>query len=57
MLILTRKRDEQIVIDGNIIITILEIQGNKVRVGIEAPSDISVNRKEIHDKIMERENS
>lgn len=43
--------DEQIVIDGNIIITIIEIRGDKVRIGIAAPIQVEVHRKEVYEKI------
>jgi len=51
MLVLSRKRDEKIVIDNDIIITIVEVRGDKVRIGIEAPADIPVHRREIYDAI------
>ena len=51
MLILSRKREEQIVIDDNIVITVVEIRADKVRLGIEAPREIPVHRKEIHELI------
>jgi carbon storage regulator len=51
MLVLTRYKNEKIVIDGNIVITIVEVRGDKVRVGIEAPADVKVHRKEIADLI------
>ncbi len=43
MLVLTRKKDERLVINGNIEITVLSIQGARVRLGIEAPSHVAVN--------------
>jgi carbon storage regulator len=51
MLVLSRKRDESIVIDGNIVITIVDIRGDKVRLGIEAPSTVPVHRKEVYDAV------
>lgn len=51
MLILMRRCEESIIIDDNIEIKILKIQGNQVHLGINAPRDIKVNRKEIADKI------
>ncbi len=55
MLVLSRQRDESIVIGDNVQITIVDIRGDKVRLGIEAPSDITVHRKEVFDAI-QREN-
>lgn len=49
MLVLTRKLDESIVIDGRITVTILRVQGNKVRLGIEAPKEVGVLRLELKD--------
>lgn len=51
MLVLSRKRDETIVINDDIQITIVAIRGDKVRVGIEAPIHISVHRKEVYEAI------
>lgn len=51
MLVLSRKRDERIVIGGDIVITVVEIRGDKVRLGIEAPKDVPVNRQEVADAI------
>ena len=47
MLVLTRKTDESIFINENIEVVVLGIQGNKVRLGIEAPKDVSIIRREI----------
>jgi carbon storage regulator len=49
MLVLTRKRDERIVIGENIVITVVEVRGDKVRLGIEAPMDVPVHRQEVLD--------
>ncbi len=53
MLVLTRKKDQSIVIGENIEITILDIQGDQVRVGINAPKSVSIFRKEIFLEIQE----
>jgi len=55
MLVLSRQRDESIIIGDNIVVTIVDIRGDKVRLGIEAPSEIPVHRREIHEAI-QREN-
>lgn len=47
MLVLTRKTGQSIVIDGGIEITVLEVRGEQVRLGIAAPREIRVNRKEL----------
>jgi carbon storage regulator len=52
MLILTRKTGEAIIIDGSIKVSVLSIEGNQIRLGIDAPKDISVHREEIHNKIL-----
>ena len=49
MLVLSRKKNESIVIDDNIVITIIEIRGDKVRLGIEAPREMSVHREEVYE--------
>lgn len=51
MLVLSRHRDERIVINGNITITVVEIRGDKVRLGIDAPKEIPVHRQEVADAI------
>ena len=50
MLVLSRKVGEEIVIGGNIRIMVVEIRGGKVRLGIDAPKDVPVDRQEIHEK-------
>ncbi len=55
MLVLSRQRDESIVIGDNIVITIVDIRGDKVRLGIQAPVEIPVHRQEVYDAI-QREN-
>ena len=51
MLILSRKIGESIVIDGRIIVKIVRLEGDTVKVGIEAPLDIPVHRQEVYDEI------
>lgn len=51
MLVLSRKKNESIVIGNNIVITVIDIRGDKVRYGIEAPKDISVHRREVYEAI------
>lgn len=55
MLVLSRQRDETIMIGDNIELTIVDIRGDKVRIGIKAPSQIAVHRKEVYEAI-KREN-
>ena len=56
MLILTRRVEEKLIIDENVTVTVLGVKGNQVRIGIEAPRDVKVNREEIHQRILkERE--
>lgn len=51
MLVLSRKKNESIVINDNITIVVVEVRGDKVRLGIEAPKDVPVHRKEIYEAI------
>lgn len=51
MLVLSRKKNEKIIIGGNIIITVVDLVGEKVCIGIDAPADISIHRKEVQDAI------
>jgi len=55
MLVLSRQRDESIMIGDNIVVTIVDIRGDKVRLGINAPTEIPVHRQEIYEAI-QREN-
>src|SRR5579859_7993894 len=55
MLVLSRQRDETIIIGDDIEITVVDIRGDKVRLGVSAPKEISVHRKEVYDAIR-REN-
>ncbi|MBN9118929.1 MAG: carbon storage regulator CsrA [Planctomycetes bacterium] len=51
MLVLSRKKNESIVINNDIVITVVEIRGDKVRLGIEAPKDVPVHRQEVYEAI------
>jgi carbon storage regulator len=51
MLVLSRQKDESIMIGDNVEITIVDVRGDKVRLGITAPKDISVHRREVYDAI------
>ena len=51
MLVLSRQSDEAIIIGDNIRVTIVEVRGDKVRIGIEAPRDVTVHRQEMYDAI------
>jgi carbon storage regulator len=51
LLVLARKKDESIMIGDNIVVTIVDIRGDKVRVGIEADTAIPVHRKEVYEAI------
>lgn len=55
MLVLSRQRDESIIIGDNVVVTIVDVRGDKVRLGIEAPIEIPVHRQEVYEAI-QREN-
>ena len=55
MLVLSRQRDESVIIGDNIVVTIVDVRGDKVRLGIEAPREVSVHRREVYEAI-QREN-
>lgn len=56
MLVLSRQRDETIMIGDNVEITVVDVRGDKVRLGITAPREVQVHRKEVYDAI-KRENA
>jgi carbon storage regulator len=51
MLVLSRKKNESIVINSDVVITVVEIRGDKVRLGIVAPKDVPVHRQEVYEAI------
>ena len=55
MLVLSRQRDESIIIGDNVVITVVDVRGDKVRLGIDAPTEIPVHRREVYEAI-QREN-
>jgi len=57
MLVLSRKHDEQLIIGDSVVITVLEIRRDKVRLGIEAPAEVSVHRQEVYDAIQRQAQS
>jgi carbon storage regulator len=52
MLVLSRHRDESIMIGDNIVVTIVDIRGDKVRLGIQAPTEVPVHRQEVYEAIL-----
>ena len=57
MLVLSRKKNESIVINDEITIVVVEIRGDKVRLGIEAPKEVPVHRREVYDAIKRNESN
>ncbi len=57
MLVLSRKKNESIVINDDITIVVVEIRGDKVRLGVEAPKEVPVHRREVYDAIKRSEQS
>lgn len=56
MLVLSRHRDESIMIGDNIVVTIVDIRGDKVRLGIQAPTEVPVHRQEVYEAILRERN-
>lgn len=57
MLVLSRKKNESIMIGDDVVINVVEIRGDKVRLGIEAPGSVPVHRQEVYEVIKRNENS
>ena len=53
MLILTRKKGEQLVISDNIVVSVLDVEGDKIKIGIDAPKNVEIIRKELLDSVKE----
>ena len=51
MLVLSRKKNESLVINDNIVVLVVDIRGDKVRLGIEAPKEVTVHRREVYEAI------
>jgi carbon storage regulator len=51
MLVITRGKSQQIVIDDTIVVTVVDIRGEKIRLGVEAPREVPVHRREVRDRI------
>ncbi len=57
MLVLSRKKNESIIINNDITIVVVEIRGDKVRLGVEAPKEVPVHRQEVYEAIHRGENT
>ncbi|TWT52029.1 hypothetical protein KOR42_31260 [Thalassoglobus neptunius] len=57
MLVLSRKQDEKIIIGDSITLMVVSIQGDKVRLGIEAPKEVSIHREEVYQAIQSEQKS
>lgn len=55
MLVLSRKKNESIIINDDIMIVVMDIRGDKVRLGIKAPKEVPVHRQEVYDTIKRKE--
>ena len=55
MLVLSRKKNQSIVIDGRIVVTVVDVRGDRVRLGIQAPAEIPVHRREVHELLSRKE--
>ena len=57
MLILTRRSGEAVIVGDNVRIAVLDIRGNQVRLGVEAPREVTVHREEVYQRIVEEQGS
>ena len=57
MLVLSRKKNESIVINNDITVVVVEIRGDKARLGVEAPKEVPVHRREVYDAIRRNESA
>ncbi|AFJ01982.1 Carbon storage regulator [Methylophaga frappieri] len=57
MLILTRKVGESLIIGDDVVVNVLGVKGNQVRIGVDAPKDVTVHREEIYDRINAEKNN
>ena len=57
MLVLSRRQGESIVIGNHVTITVLEVRGDQIRLGIEAPRSVSVHREEVYRRVLEENNA
>lgn len=57
MLVLTRLPDQAIIINGNIKITVVEVRGNRVRIGVEAPKEVPIHREEVYNEMLDSKGS
>lgn len=55
MLILTRRQGEELKIGDNVTVTVLGVKGNQVRIGVEAPREVSVHRSEVYERIQQEQ--
>jgi carbon storage regulator len=55
VLVLSRKRNESIIIDDNIIVTVVDVRGDRVRLGFDAPKDVRIHRREVYEAIKRAE--
>lgn len=51
MLVLSRRKEETIMIGDDVVVTVVDIRGDKVRLGFEAPKDVTIHRREVYDAI------